>query len=536
KWVAGEVPREQAEYWTETLSGAPELLELPTDRPRPARQDHAGDAVGIELGEELTDGLKALGQRHGTTLFMTVLAGWAAVLGRLSGQDDVVVGTPSANRGHAEIEGLIGFFVNTLALRIELGGSPSVSGLLGRVRERALGAQQNQDIPFEQVVELVRPTRSMAHTPLFQVMFSWQNAAEGPELPRPGTGGVSSAGAAPRVAKFDLSLSLAEAGGRVVGSLTYATALFDRATVERHLAYLRRVLEAMAADDLQGVDALPLLPEAERRLVVEEWNATDAAYPNELCVHQLFEARAARVPDAVAVAFDGGDLTYAELNARANRLAHHLIGHGVGPNARVAIRVERGPAMVVGLLAILKAGGAYVPLDPGYPAERLRYMLHDSAPAAVLTQGSLEGEDALFAGVDVPVIDLEGAEWADRPATDPAIEGLTPSHLAYVIYTSGSTGTPKGVMIEHRSLANHTAWQAGAFGIGPDDTVLQRTSISFDASVWELWTTLAVGARMALLPLHAAKDPGAIARVIEERGVTVVQFVPTLLQAVLRGL
>ncbi|HEX8317857.1 amino acid adenylation domain-containing protein, partial [Longimicrobium sp.] len=548
QWVGGEVLREQAEYWKQALSGAPELLELPTDRPRPARPDHVGGTVGIDLGDELSAGLRALSRRHGTTLFMTLLAGWAAVLGRLSGQEDVVVGTPSANRGRREIEGLIGLFVNTLALRIELGGSPSVSGLLEQARARALGAQQNQDIPFEQVVELVQPTRSLAHNPLFQVMLTWQSASEGgPELPGPRLGSAGSGPpreaargpsqeAAQGTAKVDLSLTLWESGGRIVGGATYATALFDQASVERHLAYLRRVLEAFAADDLQAVDALPLLPAAERRLVVEEWNATDAAYPRESCIHELVEAQVERAPDAVAVVFDGGELTYAELNERANRLAHHLRGLGVGPDARVAICVERGPAMAAGLLAILKAGGGYVPLDPGYPAERLRYMLHDSAPAAVLTQGSLKGVQALFAGVDVPVIDLEGTGWARFPATDPERAGLTPGHLAYVIYTSGSTGTPKGVMIEHRSLANHTAWQAGAFGMGPDDAVLQRTSISFDASVWELWTTLAVGARLVLLPVDAAKDPGAIARVIEERGVTVVQFVPTLLQAVLRGL
>ncbi|MBW3656663.1 MAG: amino acid adenylation domain-containing protein, partial [Gemmatimonadetes bacterium] len=435
-----------------------------------------------------------------------------------------------------------------LALRVDLSGSPSVSDVLARVKARALGAQQNQDIPFEQVVELVQPVRSLSHTPLFQVLFAWQNAPEnelelsglavasGRAAPAPASRpepAAQAGAAAQAAAKFDLSLSLWEQERRIVGVVGYAAALFERETVERWAGYLRRAMEAMVADESRPVDRLPLLPEAERRLVVEEWNATEAEYPREVCIHELVEAQAARAPDAVAVAFDGGELTYAALNARANRLAHHLAGRGVGPDARVAICVERGPAMVVGLLAILKAGGAYVPLDPGYPAERLRHMLHDSAPAAVLTQGSLR---ALFAGVDVPVIDLEGAEWARCPAADPARAGLTPGHLAYVIYTSGSTGRPKGVMIEHRSLANHTAWQAAAFDLGPDDTVLQRTSISFDASVWELWTTLAVGARMVLLPVHAAKDPVAIARVIEERGVTVVQFVPTLLQAVLRGL
>jgi amino acid adenylation domain-containing protein len=549
KWVDGEVLREQAEYWKETLGGAPAVLELPLDHPRPARQDYAGAFLPLELDGEMTAGLKALGRRHGTTLFMTVLAGWAAVLARLSGQEDVVVGTPSANRGRAEIEGLIGFFINTLALRVDLAGSPSVAELLGRVKGRALGAQQNQDIPFEQVVELVQPVRSMAHSPLFQAMFSWQNAPESrlelPGLalaPLPQTDAADVADVADvgtessATAKFDLSLFLFERGGRISGGMTYATSLFEQASVERHLAYLHRVLAAMAADDLQGVGTLPLLPEAERRLVVEEWNATDAAYPRDTCVHELVEAQAARAPDAVAVVFDGGELTYGELNAHANRLAHHLRDLGVGPDARVAICVERGPAMVVGLLAILKAGGGYVPLDPSYPAERLRYMLHDSAPAAVLTQGSLEGVEALFADVDVPVVDLESAEWADRPATNPSRAGIEPHHLAYVIYTSGSTGMPKGVMIEHRSLANHTAWQAGAFGVGPDDTVLQRTSISFDASVWELWTTLASGARMLLLSPAAAKDPAAIGRATLEGGVTIAQFVPTLLQAVLTSL
>ncbi|HEY7767620.1 amino acid adenylation domain-containing protein, partial [Longimicrobium sp.] len=440
-----------------------------------------------------------------------------------------------------------------LPVRVELSDAPTVVELLARVKERSLGAQHHQDIPFEQVVELVHPARSMAHAPLFQAMFTWQNATGGgaglpglapapagpanpahraaPVAPPPSTHATTLA-----TAHVDLSLTLWEHGGRIAGNVTYATALFERATAERFGGYLRRVLEAFAADDLQAVEALPLLPDAERRLVVEEWNATGAAYSRESCIHELVEAQAARTPDAVAVVFDSGELTYAELNERANRLAHHLARHGVGPDALVAICVERGPEMVVGLLAILKAGGGYVPLDPGYPAERLRYMLDDSAPAAVLTQGSLEGVQALFANVDVPVIDLEGDGWARGAATNPARAGLTPGHLAYVIYTSGSTGTPKGVMIEHRSLANHTAWQAGAFGIGPDDAVLQRTSISFDASVWELWTTLATGARLVLLPADAAKDPSAIARVIEERGVTVVQFVPTLLQAVLGGL
>jgi amino acid adenylation domain-containing protein len=537
-WVEGPVLEAQAEYWTGTLAGAPELLELPADRPRPANQDFTGALLKVELDEALTAALKALSQRHGTTLFMTLLAGWAAVLARLSGQDDVVIGTPSANRGRSEIEGLIGFFVNTLALRVDLSGGPTVAGLLDRVRALALEAQRNQDIPFEQVVELVQPARSLAHTPLFQVMFAWQNAPEGSlELPGLALAPLHPAGSggspAQVSAKFDLSLTLREDDGRIEGGVAYATALFDPATVERYVDYLRRVLHAMAADDSTPVDRLELLDAAERRTVVEEWNATDAAYPAGACIHELFEAQVERTPGAEAVSFEGERLTYAELNARANRLAHHLRRLRVGPDARVGVCVERRPEMVAALLAILKAGGAYVPLDPAYPADRLRYMLEDSAPAALVTESSLAGT---FGGLDLPVVELDAPAWARGPETNPACAGLTPDHLAYIIYTSGSTGRPKGVMVEHRSLVNHTAWQAAAFGIGAGDTVLQRTSISFDASVWELWTPLATGARMLLLSSDTMKDPGAIGRAVEEGGATIAQFVPTLLQAVLGGL
>ncbi|HEU0301713.1 MAG TPA: amino acid adenylation domain-containing protein, partial [Longimicrobium sp.] len=358
RWIGGAVLETQAAYWRETLAGVPELLELPTDRPRPARVDYNGARVRVTLDEELTAELKALGRRQGTTLFMTLLAGWATVLSRLSGQDDVVIGTPTANRGRTEIEGLIGFFVNTLAVRVDFSDSPAVAELLGRVKARALGAQQHQDLPFEQVVELLQPARSLAHHPLFQVLFAWQNAsASGMELPGLIVGGV---GAPSReTAKFDLSLDLQEAGGRIAGSLTYATSLFERATAERYAGYLERVLEQMVADDARAVERLALLPEAERRQVVEEWNATDAAYPIGLCLHELFEAQVARTPDAAAVSFAGQALTYAELNARANRLAHHLRALGVGPDVRVALCVERSAERVVGLLAVLQAGGAY---------------------------------------------------------------------------------------------------------------------------------------------------------------------------------
>ncbi|HEU4456626.1 MAG TPA: condensation domain-containing protein, partial [Longimicrobium sp.] len=386
RWVEGEVLREQAEYWRETLSGAPELLELPTDHARPARQDFTGAAVPLVLDEALSAALKELSRRHGTTLYMTLLAGWAAVLSRLSGQDEVVVGTPTANRGREEIEGLIGFFVNMLPVRVELSDAPTAAALLARVKERALGAQHHQDIPFEQVVELVRPARSMAHAPLFQAMFTWQNAPGGgaPGLPglapapsgpagppaRPGGGPAAPPPAAPAPAHVDLSLTLWEGGGRIAGNVTYAAALFERETVERWAGYLRRVLAGMAADETRRVDRLEIVPEDERRRMVEEWSRTEAAAPGESSVHALFEAQAERAPGAEAVVFERERLTYGELNAAANRLARRLRAAGVGPEARVGVMLERSAELVVALLAVLKAGGAYLPLDPALPAAR----------------------------------------------------------------------------------------------------------------------------------------------------------------------
>ncbi|HEX6038685.1 non-ribosomal peptide synthetase, partial [Longimicrobium sp.] len=505
--VEAEGIARQTDFWKRTLAGAPELLELPGDRPRPAQVDHAGARLWIGLDEELTAGLKALSLRHGATLFMTLMAGWATVLGRLSGQEDVVIGTPTAGRERRETEGLVGFFVNTLAVRLDLSGGPTVAELLARVKARALEAQHHQDISFEQVVELVQPTRSLAHSPLFQVTFAWQNVPEGSgglSLPGLEVRGVAS-GTFATQAKFDLSLALRETGGRITGDLTYATSLFDRATVERYAGYLRRVLEEMVADDRQPVRRLAMLSAEERARVLDAWSRADAAYPEASCIHHLVEARAAGSPDAPAVTCEGESLTYAELNARANRLAHHLRALGIRPDARVALCVERGPGMLVGLLGILKAGGAYVPLDPAYPADRLEFMLADSAPAAVLTQGRLRDR---VAGAGVPVLELDAAApaWADESAADPVVAGLTPAHLAYVIYTSGSTGRPKGVMVAHETLSNLVHWHCAAFGVGPGTRSSSVASLGFDAATWEIWPPLASGGELAL-PGRGRVDP-----------------------------
>ncbi|HEX8361990.1 MAG TPA: condensation domain-containing protein, partial [Longimicrobium sp.] len=441
--VDGEVLQAQADYWKAALAGAPELLELPADRARPAVRDHAGAQLSLELDAELTAKLKALGQRQGTTLFMTLLAGWATVLGRLAGQDDVVIGTPTANRGQKEIEALIGFFVNTLALRMDLSGAPTVAELLGRVKERALEAQRHQDIPFEQVVERVQPSRSLSHTPLFQVLFAWQSAPRG-AMELPGLAMEPVEPAAHDTAKCDLTLSMAESAGRIVGEVEYATSLFDRATVERWLGYLRTVLEAMAADEYQPVDRLPLLAAPERRMLVEEWNATGADYPGDRCVHALFEAQAERTPHAVAVVCDGVEMTYEELNARANRLAHHLRESGAGEY--VAVLMPRSIDLVVAELGVLKAGAAYVPIDPTFPAERVAFMVADSGAAIVLARA----EDTLPELARVRRID---ADVLPEGATENPCVVQSSDAAAYVMYTSGSTGAPKGVLISHRSIA-----------------------------------------------------------------------------------
>ena len=537
EWMAGEVLREQAEYWKSTLDGAPVLLELPTDHPRPAQMNYAGAVTGLVLEKELTTALKALSKRHGTTLYMTLLTAWAVLLARLSGQQDIVVGTPVANRGRVEIEPLIGFFVNTLALRIDLTGSPTVGEMLGRVRAQALSAQQHQDIPFEQVVEILRPARSVSHSPLFQVMFAWQNA-EPEALDLAGLEQKPSPGTPQTVSKFDLTLALQETGERIVGGLEYATSLFEASTIERYLGHFRTLIEAMVANETQAIDRLTLLSASERHRIVYEWNETGTEYPSKKCVHELFEEQVEQTPGAIAIVYEEAELSYGELNIRANRLAHHLRELGVKPDDRVAICVERGFEMIVALLAILKAGGAYVPLDPAYPSDRLRFMLEDSAPVALLTQAHLAELFSETTGI-LPVVDLNAPTlWGRQPETnpDPAAIGLTAHHLAYVIYTSGSTGTPKGVMVQHGGVVNHIEWQCKTFRFSFNDSILQRTPISFDASVWEVWTPLAIGARLFFLSVDAGRDPDVIVQFIKYNKITIVQFIPSLLQAVIAKL
>ncbi|MEJ2768461.1 amino acid adenylation domain-containing protein, partial [Mycetohabitans sp. B46] len=527
QWLSGERLQAQSEYWRTRLADAPVLLTLPTDRPRPAQQSFAGAYVPIRIDAQTTRALKRVSQAHGATLFMTVLAAWSAVLARLSGQDDLVIGTPSANRHHRQIEPLIGFFVNTLALRVDLSGEPTTTQLIERVRRTALEAQAHQDLPFEQVVEIVQPPRRLEHTPLFQVMFAWQNneteAWQLPELD------VTSAPLSYDVVKFDLELHLQEAEEEIAGSLGYATALFDRATIERHVGYVQTMLQAMAANEPQPVTRVELLTPAEHTLLLETWNATQQDYPADQCIHQLFEAQVERTPEATALVYEDQALSYAELNARANRLAHQLIELGVQPDARVAICVQRSPAMVIGLLAILKAGGGYVPLDPTYAGERLAHIVQDAAPDMVLADAAGRAALGDAAVADRTVLDPNSLP--PQPQTNPSVPSLTPHHLAYVIYTSGSTGMPKGVMVEHAQVVRLFEATQPWYHFDENDTWCLFHSFAFDFSVWELWGALRHGGKLIIVPHQMARSPQDFHRLVCEQGVTVLNQTPSAFKA-----
>ncbi|ARK95672.1 non-ribosomal peptide synthetase [Burkholderia pseudomallei] len=533
RWLASGQLEKQGAFWQTNLSGAPTLLELPTDRPRPPKQSHAGASVEVKLGAALSERVKRLSQRHGVTPYMTLLSSWAAVLSRLSGQEEVVIGSPVAGRNRTEVEALIGFFVNTLALRLDLSSEPTVGELLKRTKAQVLSAQAHQDLPFDQVVERVKPPRSTAHPPLFQVMFVWQNMPAG-ELTIPGLT-IRAVETPLQTAQFELTLSLQEAGDDIVGHLNYASALFDESTVRRYVTYWRRLLEGMTAGAAdQTIVGLPLLDEAERKQVVYAWNATERDYPIEQCIHQLFEAQVDRKPEAIALTFEGQRLSYAELNARANRLAHYLQARGVGPDRLVALCAERGIEMVVGLLAILKAGGAYVPLDPAYASDRLRGIVEDSQPALVLADavgraalGELDGA--------LPVIDLEtdALRWREMPPTNPEVASQHVHHLAYVIYTSGSTGRPKGVMVEHAQVVRLFGATQAWFGFDERDVWTLFHSHGFDFSVWELWGALLHGGRLVIVPTEVTRTPSAFFALLCAEGVTVLNQTPSAFQALM---
>jgi amino acid adenylation domain-containing protein/FkbM family methyltransferase len=528
RWLDGDLLQRQAAYWQSALQDAPTLLAVPGDRARPAAQDYAGERVGIVLEAELTARLKALGQRHGCTLYMTLLAAWAALVGRLAGQTDVVIGTPAANRRRTEIEGLIGFFVNTLAVRIDLGGAPTVSALLARVTQQAVGAQQHQDLPFEQVVELLQPIRSLSHTPIFQVMFAWQNAPRGTvDLAGLDVQPLGSAGPRP-TSKYDLALSLQESGNRIIGGVAYATALFERQTIERYLGYFRGLLEAMVVDAQQIVERLTLLPDAERTQVLYGWNRRGETYPRRQGIHELFEDQAERTPDSVAVIYGEHALSYGALNRRTNQLAHYLRARGVGPSTLVGTAFGRSLDAIVSMVGILKAGGAYLPLDHDYPIERLDFIVADARPAYVLTTSAIRSRlpetcPCLLLDDAAIVADLDA-----QPSARPEHRAYIGTVPAYVIYTSGSTGQPKGVVAPHDGLVNLVWDQLEAMAMRPSSRLLQCAALNFDVAVTEITRTLAAGATL-VLPKPDERVGDALAATIRRQQITHVTLSPRVM-------
>jgi amino acid adenylation domain-containing protein/non-ribosomal peptide synthase protein (TIGR01720 family) len=520
-WLRGEDCRKQLFYWKEQLAGPLTALELPTDNPRPPVSSFRGDKEWLSFPLDLTTRLKELSQRRGMTLFMTLLAAFSTLLHRYTGQKDVVVGTPVANRNRKETEGLIGCFVNTLILRTDFSGDPSFEELLQRVRKAALGAYANQDLPFEKLVEELQPERDLSRNPLCDLFFVFQNTPM-PSLQLAGLK-LASMQVDNATAKLDLTLSLSEEPDGLTGYLEYSTELFHAATIRRMAGHLNVLLEGLTANPQQPVSALPLLTTTERRLLIE-WNDTERHDVQERCLHHLFESQVELSPHATALVFDDRQITYRELNGKANQLAHHLRGLGVGPETIVAICLERSIEMVVGLLGILKAGGAYLPLDPTYPEERLAFMLSDANAAVVLTQASFAQALPTLETASV-CLDADWPHIAQHSEQNP-VTSVDSRNLAYVIYTSGSSGEPKGVQVQHGSVVNLSKWHQRAYSINPKDRATQVARLVFDASVWELWPYLTAGASIYLAPEWTLASPAGLVQWLVRNRIT-ISFLPT---------
>ncbi|MFE5556455.1 amino acid adenylation domain-containing protein [Streptomyces sp. NPDC056544] len=515
-------------HWRAALAGLP-ALDLPTDRPRPQVRSGAGDAFVFEVPAELAERLGALARERGATLFMVLLAGFQALLARYTGQADIAVGSPIAGRDRTELEPLVGFFVNTLVLRTDLSGDPAFGELLGRVRRTALAAYEHQDVPFDRLVEELRPERDLSRNPLFDVLFQL-HPEQLDALPLEGVE-VESLETSNGTAKFDLSLAMTEHPGGLTGTVQYATDLFDRDTVERFGAHYQRLLAGAAETPDAPLSRLDVLSPQEHAALLGEESAARTDRPVARTLHSLVAQRARLRPDAPAVTCEGRSTSYGELDAAANRLAHRLRELGTGPETRVAVLAGRDPRMLVCVLAVLKAGGAYVPLDAGHPAERVRTVLADSGAHLVLTAGLPDGLPADLTG-DLPVLDLDAErQLIDAlPATEPAAPA-SPAHLAYLLYTSGSTGRPKGVAVTHAAITGYLAALTSTFDLGPQDAVLARTALTFDPSVRDLFAPLTTGGRIVLASQDEAGDPDALARLLHAEGVTaLLSIVPSMLE------
>jgi amino acid adenylation domain-containing protein len=529
EWLSGDRLDVMLQYWHGQLNGAPQIFSLPADKPRPAVQSFRGTTAGRVLPAELVAGLRELASTEDSTLFMILLSVTGCLLGRWSEQSELLIATTVANRGRREFESLIGFFVNTLIIRIDLSGGPDFRTVLRRVRETSLSALEHQDTPFDQVVNAMRPERDLSRQPLAQVLFTMQNFAIGlPQFPGLETQRLNvPAGNV----QYDLTLSADEDPAGLLLNLTCSADLFAADTGERLLAQLEMLAGEVASSPDTPVALLPMLPADERRLVVQEWNSTAAPYPAGRCLHDLVEEHAGRSPDAVAVVSQADVLTYAELDEQANRLAWRLQRQGVGPERIAAICLRRSASLVVAMLAVLKAGGAAVILDPQYPASRLAFMTSDSEAAVLISDNSLR--DRLPSSVPpVLLVDSPRDSLAKVPPTRPD-SAVTDENIAYVIYTSGSTGTPKGVAVTHRSVCNLVSWMTRAHQWDSGRVLAHLVSLGFDAAVRDLFVPLSSGGRVVLPSSDDVFDKGRLVDLMELYGVNVIHGVPSLIQALL---
>ncbi|MEH2128696.1 amino acid adenylation domain-containing protein [Nostoc sp.] len=521
QWLQGQVMDTQLDYWKQQLTGSPPLLELPTDRVRPPIQTNHGGIKHFGLDEHLTQKLKSLSEKSDATLFMTLLTSFVILLSRYSNQQDILVGSPIANRNRSEIESLIGFFVNILVLRTDVSGNPSFWELLQRVRQVAMEAYSHQDVPFEKVVEVLQPERNLSYSPLFQVMFILQNTPPG-QLDLPGLS-LTRLEIENSTAKYDLTLSMTESEQGLSASLEYNSDLFDQATITRMVGHFVTLLEGIVANPQERISQLPLLTQPEQHQLLVEWNNTQADYPAHKCIHKLFEEQVERTPNAVAVVFDNQQLTYRELNCRANSLAHYLQSLGVKSDTLVGLCIERSLLMIIGVLGILKAGGAYVPIDPEYPQERISFMLEDAQTSILLTQKQLLER---LPKQQTQLICLD-TNWQliSRSSQDNLICDAQATNLAYVIYTSGSTGQPKGVAMNQLALNNLILWQLQNNPISTGAKTLQFAPISFDVSFQEMFSTWFSGGTLFLITEELRRDPVALLGFIQEKAVERL-FVP----------
>ncbi|MBE9120010.1 amino acid adenylation domain-containing protein [Tychonema sp. LEGE 07199] len=542
EWLQGEVLETQLAYWRQQLRGI-SVLNLPTDRLAPPRQNYRGKTQYLELPKQLKDALVGLSQREGATLFMTLLAAFQTLLYRYSQQTDIVVGSPIANRNRSEIEALIGFFVNTLVLRTNCSGNPTFRDFLSRVREVTLGAYAHQDLPFEKLVEELHPERSLNRHPLFQVVFGLQNAPVD-ELELPGLK-LSSFHLETQTTRFDLELHLWEAEDKfrsrygekwkdsegLRGVAVYNTDLFDEVTIARMLRHFKTLLESIVANPEQGIANLPLLSEHEVNQLLIEWNDTRTDYPQNKCIHQLFEERAQQHPEAVAVTFEGQHLTYRELNSKANQLAGYLQKQGVGAEVLVGLCAERSIDLIVGMLAVLKAGGAYLPLDPSYPRDRLNLMLEDAGVKVLLIQDKLIENFRDFSN-SVIKCDRDSEQIA-KESTENLTNKVTADNLAYVIYTSGSTGKPKGVAVTHKAV-NRLVLNTNYIKIEPGDKIAQASNASFDAATFEIWGALLNGAQLVGISTNITLSPHDLALELRQQQITILFLTTALFQQIAR--